>query len=337
MSIKKQRVLTGDRPTGSLHLGHYVGSLINRVRMQDDYDCFIMIADVQALTDNFTTPEKVRDNVLEVAIDNLSLGVDAKKVTYFIQSQIPEIAELTVFFSNLVTVSELQRNPTVKNEIQEKGNIFKDGVVNLGFLSYPVSQAADITFCRADIVPVGKDQEPMIEQTRRIVNKFNTLYGEVFQLPQGLYTEISKLNGLDGRKMSKSLNNAIYLSDDEDTINKKISQAKTDTKNSIIFNQEESPDISNLIMYYHIVSKLPIKDIEEKYKNITSYKLFKEDLAKEINTFLKPIREKRKYYKENIHLVWEMLEEGRARAKLEAEKTMLEVKKAMKILYNNNL
>lgn len=330
---KKKRVLTGDRPTGGLHLGHYIGSLYTRIKMQDVHDCFIMIADVQALTDNFATPDKVQKNVFEVAVDNLSVGLDPEKITYFIQSEISEIAELTVFYSNLVTVSELQRNPTVKNEIQEKGNIFKDGVVNLGFLAYPVSQAADITFCKSELVPVGKDQQPMIEQTRRIIQKFHSLYAEIFPFPEGVFTDVPKLNGLDGRKMSKSLGNAIYLADSPEDVKKKIMTAKTDLQNSIIFDEDSRPEISNLIMYYHVTSGLSIKEIENKYTSISSYKIFKEELVESVNTFLEPIRERRKYYLDNPDLVWNVLESGRARAKEEAIATLIDVRKSMKIYY----
>ncbi|HBB56837.1 TPA: tryptophan--tRNA ligase [Patescibacteria group bacterium] len=332
-SIKKQRMLTGDRPTGNLHLGHYAGSLKSRIKMQEEYDCFIMVADVQALTDNFTNPEKVKKNVFEVVVDNLSAGLDPEKITYFIQSEISSIAELTVFFSNLVTVSDLQRNPTVKNEIQEKGHVFKDGVVNLGFLAYPVSQSADIAFCKAEIVPVGKDQKPMIEQARRIYKKFNNLYDEVFPLPKGVFTEVSKLNGLDGRKMSKSLDNAIFLSDSLEVIKNKIMSSKTDTDNTIKYDTENKPEISNLIMYYQIVTGEPIEKIENKFSNNTSYKIFKEDLIKKINLFLEPMRKRKEYYIKNPDIVWSLLKIGNERANKEGQKTMIEVKKAMKIYY----
>jgi len=333
MKYDKKVMLTGDRPTGRLHLGHYAGSLKTRLKHQDEYKCFIMVADVQALTDNFNNPEKVRSNVFEVVVDNLSVGIDPSKVIYFIQSEISAIAELTVFFSNLVTVSELQRNPTVKNEIQEKGQIFKDGVVNLGFLSYPVSQSADIAFCKAHVVPVGKDQKPMIEQARRIYKKFNTLYGEVFVMPMGVFSDIPKLNGLDGRKMSKSLDNAIYLSDSEDEVRSKIMSAKTDLDNTIRYDEENKPNISNLIMYYQVVSGMTIKEIEKKYSDLKSYKIFKEDLVETINTFLKPIREKRKYYMNNPNIVWNLLKEGGKIASSVGEKTVDEVKEVMKIKY----
>jgi len=224
--LRQKRLLTGDRPTGKLHLGHYAGSLKNRLELQNKFESFIMIADIQALTDNFANPEKVRKNVFEVALDNLAVGIDPKKSTIFIQSQIPEIAELTIFYSNLVTISELERNPTVKNEIANKGHIFKKGNVTFGFLGYPVSQAADITFLRAEIVPVGEDQKPIIEQTNVIIKRFHKYYGQLFPQPQGVYSKISRLAGLDGRKMSKSFNNAIYLSDFSEEVAKKTKKLK---------------------------------------------------------------------------------------------------------------
>jgi len=334
--MKKQRLLTGDRPTGNLHLGHYVGSLQNRVAMQDEYESFIMIADVQALTDNYDHPEKVRHNVLEVALDNLAVGIDPKKATLFIQSQIPEIAELTVFFSNLVTVSELQRNPTVKQEIQNKGHLFKQGNVTFGFLGYPVSQAADITFLRANVVPVGDDQKPMIEQTRSIVRKFHKYYGDVFPEPEGIYSKVSRLEGLDGRKMSKSYNNGIYLADTPEAVADKMKKAKTDsdTTNLIRYDMEEKQNVSNLMQYYAIATGLSLKDIEKKFAGITSYKVFKDDLVVVLNTFLDPIRERREAFAKNPEVVWEMLETGRKKVRIEAKETMAIVKEKMHILYS---
>lgn len=332
MSAKK-RLLTGDRPTGKLHLGHYVGSLQNRVILQHEYDSFVMIADVQALTDNFDNPEKVRDNVLEVAMDNLAVGLDPNKTTLFIQSQIPEIAELTVFYSNLVTVSELQRNPTVKEEIKSKGHIFKDGIVTFGFLGYPVSQAADITFCRAHVVPVGEDQKPMIELTRKIAKKFNDLYGEVFPLPEAIISPVSRLKGLDGRKMSKSFGNAIYLSDSPEEVQAKIMKAKTDTDAKVAYDLENKPDVSNLMTYYQIATGESYAAIEEKFAGQSSYKTFKEELAKAINTMLMPIREKRHEYEKDKDLVIDILKAGEKKAKQEAEKTIALVKDSMKINY----
>src|SRR3989339_1635681 len=225
--MDKPRILTGDRPTGPLHIGHFCGALKNRVALQDKYETFVMIADVQALTDNFNNPQKVRNNVFEVAMDNLAVGIDPKKSVILIQSLIPEIAELTVFFSNLVTVDRLKRNPTVKEEIQQKKDLFKDNVT-FGFLGYPVSQAADILSFQADLVPVGQDQLPMIEQTREIAKKFNSIYGQTFKLPQAKIGNFPRVLGMDGRKMGKSLNNAISFTDSADIIRDKIKGAVTD-------------------------------------------------------------------------------------------------------------
>ena len=204
----KKIILTGDRPTGQLHIGHLCGALKNRVAYQDEYKTYVIIADVQALTDNFNNPEKVRRNVYEVTMDNLAVGIDPKKSTIFIQSLIPEIAELTIFFSNLVTIDRLKRNPTVKEEIQQKKDLFKDDVT-FGFLGYPISQAADILAFQADLVPVGADQLPMIEQTREIARKFNKIYGQTFKIPEAKIGDFPRVLGMDGRKMGKSLNNSI--------------------------------------------------------------------------------------------------------------------------------
>ena len=221
-----KRILTGDRPTGPLHLGHYIGSLKNRVELQDKYDEFVIIADVQALTDNFENPEKVRKNVLETALDYLSVGINPQKTTIFIQSLVPEIAELTVYFLNLVTVSRLEQNPTVRAEIKEKG--FGKSLP-AGFLMYPVSQAADIAVFNADLVPVGEDQLPMIEQTREIVRKFNRLYGKTLIEPKEMLSEFSRFPGIDGKtKMSKSLGNVINLSDSSEVVKKQVMKMYTD-------------------------------------------------------------------------------------------------------------
>ena len=226
----KKRILTGDRPTGRLHIGHYFGSLKKRVEMQNSglYDPYILIADVQALTDNFNNPDKVRKNVREVAMDYLACGIDPEKTTIYIQSMIPEVAELTVFYSNLVTIARLQRNPTVKTEIAQKKDLF--GVsVTYGFLGYPVSQAADITCFEGELVPVGEDQLPLIEQCREIVRKFNSIYGETLVEPEPVLSSAGRIKGLDGNeKMGKSLGNAIYLSDSEEEITKKVMSAVTD-------------------------------------------------------------------------------------------------------------
>ena len=264
--MQKKILLTGDRPTGPLHLGHYFGSLQNRVAMQSEFESYIMVADVQALTDNFEHPEKVHDSVLEVAMDNIAAGVDPKKATLFIQSQIPQIAELTVFFSNLVTVNTLKRNPTVKAEIADKRELFgQEGEsVTYGFLGYPVSQAADITIVRADIVPVGEDQLPMLEQTREIVEKFHRIYNcDIFPLPQAKLSEAPRIVGLDGSaKMSKSLNNAIYLKDSTEETLEKIKSAKTDSGSTVEFNPEKKPEISNLLHIYALIhDRDPQEDI----------------------------------------------------------------------------
>ncbi|MBV9471262.1 MAG: tryptophan--tRNA ligase, partial [Abitibacteriaceae bacterium] len=207
----KKRILTGDRPTGQLHLGHYVGSLQNRVKLQHEYETYILIADVQALTDNFETPEMLRANIREVVLDYLAVGLDPKLCAFVVQSLVPEIAELTIYYLNLVTLSRLERNPTVKDEMRQKG---MGDDVRMGFLCYPISQVADITAFGAHLVPVGNDQRPMIEQTREIVQRFNQLYGEVLTLPDGLYGEFGRLPGTDGQaKMGKSLGNAISLAD----------------------------------------------------------------------------------------------------------------------------
>ena len=331
--MKKKILLTGDRPTGKLHLGHYAGSLKNRVKMQDEYETFIMVADVQALTDNYDNPQKVRDNVFEVVADNLAAGIDPKKVTYFIQSQIPEIAELTVFFSNMVTVSELQRNPTVKTEIGQKGHLFKDGNVTFGFLGYPVSQTADISFLKAEIVPVGEDQLPVIEQGNRILKKFNRYYGKTFPEIKGVVGDIARLAGLDGKKMSKSLGNAIYLSDSEEEVAKKIKKAKTDSENKLYYDLEKKPEISNLMEYYKLATGKSFEEIEEEFKDMVYYIEFKEKLTQELNKFLAHFRERRKKYEENPQLVWDILEKGRRKVKELAEKNMAEVKEKMKINY----
>ena len=248
----KKTILTGIRPTGNLHLGHYFGAGKTWRDIQDDYDFYLEIADVQALTDNFDNPEKVYKNTFELTKDLLAIGIDPKKVHIFIQSQIPEIAELTVFYSNLVTVSRLQRNPTVKTEIAQKKELFgNDGEsITYGFLGYPVSQAADITAFMGEVVPVGDDQLPLLEQCREIVRKFNSIYGEILIEPQQLLSENTRVKGLDGNeKMGKSLGNAIYLVDDNDTVSKKIMGAITDP-NKIKKDDPADPDVC-MVYYYH--------------------------------------------------------------------------------------
>lgn len=334
--MKKKRILTGDRPTGRLHIGHYFGSLKNRVKMQEsgEYDPYILVADVQALTDNFNNPEKVRKNVREVVLDYLSVGIDPEKTTIYIQSMIPETAELTVYYSNLVTIARLERNPTVKTEIAQKRELFGESVT-YGFLGYPVSQAADITAFEGKYIPVGEDQLPLIEQCREIVRKFNSIYGEVLTEPEAVLSNEKRIKGLDGNeKMGKSLGNAIYLSDSEEEVNKKVMSAVTDP-NRIKKDDLGNPDIC-MVSYYH-----KLFSTEEECKNVCEEcregkrgcVACKKQLAKNINATLEPIREKRKYYEERPELVDEILKKGTEKARETAKETMKKVKKAMMLDY----
>ena len=330
----KKRILTGDRPTGRLHIGHYFGSLKTRVEMQNSglYDPYILIADVQALTDNFNNPEKVRKNVKEVAMDYLACGIDPEKTTIYIQSMIPEVAELTVFYSNLVTIARLQRNPTVKTEIAQKKELFGESVT-YGFLGYPVSQAADITCFEGELVPVGEDQLPLIEQCREIVRKFNSIYGEVLVEPEPVLSKTGRIKGLDGNeKMGKSLGNAIYLSDSEEEITKKVMSAITDP-GRIRKDDKGNPDIC-MVSYYH-----KLFSTEEEVKTVCAEcregkrgcVACKRQLAKNISDTLKPIREKRAYYEEHPEIVDKILMEGTQKARETAKETMKKVKEAMKL------
>ena len=334
---RKKRIVTGDRPTGKLHIGHYFGSLANRVKMQNEYETYILVADVQALTDNFNNPEKVRNNIREVVIDYLSVGIDPNKSTIYIQSMIPETAELTVFYSNLVTIARLQRNPTVKTEIAQKKEIFGESVT-YGFLGYPVSQAADITILNGDIVPAGEDQEPLIEQCREIVRKFNSIYGEVLTEPQILLSKTKRIKGLDGNeKMGKSLGNAIYLSDSEEEITKKVMSAVTDPKR-IKKDDLGNPDVC-MVAYYHnlFTSKEDLKAVCEECKaGKRGCVACKKELAKNIIEFLKPMREKREYYEKHPEIVDKIIIEGTKKAQKEAKEVMKKVKKAMKLDYFEN-
>ena len=334
--MNKKRILTGDRPTGRLHIGHYFGSLKKRVEMQNSgyYDMYILIADVQALTDNFNNPEKVRKNVREVAMDYLSCGIDPEKTTIYIQSMIPETAELTVYYSNLVTIARLERNPTVKTEIAQKKEVFGESVT-YGFLGYPVSQAADITTFEGELVPAGEDQEPLIEQAREIVRKFNNIYGEVLVEPKIVLSEGKRIKGLDGNeKMGKSLGNAIYLSDSEEEITKKVMGAVTDP-NRIKKDDLGNPDIC-MVAYYHKLFSSN-EEIETVCKECRAGErgcvACKKQLAKNIIEYLRPIREKRAYYEQHPELVDKILREGTEKARKTAKETMKKVKKAMKLDY----
>ena len=324
--MNKKRILTGDRPTGKLHIGHYFGSLKTRVEMQDnpEYDPFILIADVQALTDNFNNPEKVRKNVREVAIDYLSVGIDPKKTTIYVQSMIPETAELTVYYSNLVTIARLQRNPTVKTEIAQKKDLFGESVT-YGFLGYPVSQAADITTFEGELVPVGEDQLPLIEQCREIVLKE----------PKAVLSNSKRIKGLDGNeKMGKSLGNAIYLSDSEEEITRKVMSAVTDPAR-IKKDDPGNPEVC-MVAYYHNLFTKPedVKTVCEECKaGKRGCVACKKQLAQNIIEELRPIREKRAYYEAHPEEVDKILIEGTEKARKVAKETMKKVKKAMMLDY----
>ena len=329
-------ILTGDRPTGRLHLGHYFGSLQNRVKMQYDYDTFILIADVQALTDNYDNPDKVRNNVRELAIDYLSAGIDPNHSHIYIQSLIPEVAELTVYYSNLVTVSRLYRNPTTKHEVGQKEHLFgSDGEgITYGFLGYPVSQAADITALDGDIVPVGEDQLPHIEQAREIVRKFNNIYGDTFKEPEAVLSKNTRIKGLDGNeKMSKSLGNAIYISDEPEVISKKVMSATTDP-NKIKKDDPANPDVC-MVYYYHKLFENENLDTicSECKKGERGCVACKKELASIISEYLAPIREKRKYYEEHPEEVERILKEGTEAARNRAKEVMKRVRKNMKLDY----
>ena len=333
----KKTILTGLRPTGNLHLGHYFGAAQNYVKLQNDYNFYLEIADVQALTDNFDNPEKVRKNINEITMDLLSIGLEPENVNYFIQSKVPEIAELTVFYSNLVTVARLHRNPTVKTEIAQKKELFgnEGESITYGFLGYPVSQAADITAFGGELVPVGEDQLPLIEQCREIVRKFNNIYGETLKEPEPYLSENKRIKGLDGNdKMGKSLGNAISLIDDEETIKKKIMGAVTDP-NKIKKDDPANPDVC-MVYYYHklINNEENINTIcSECKQGSRGCVQCKKELIEKMNEFLKPIQEKRKVYEENPELVKEILDKGTKKAQEKAKETMLKVRQSMKIDY----
>ena len=333
----KKTILTGIRPTGNLHLGHYFGAGKTWRDIQDDYDFYLEIADVQALTDNFDNPEKVRKNVFELTKDLLAIGLNPNKVHFYIQSIIPGIAELTIFYSNLVTVSRLQRNPTVKTEIAQKKELFGNNgeSITYGFLGYPVSQAADITAFKGEVVPVGDDQLPLLEQCREIVRKFNSIYGDTLIEPQQLLSNTPRIKGLDGNeKMGKSLGNAIYLVDDEETVKNKIMGAVTDP-NKIKKDDPANPDICMVYYYHKLVNNEEKNNIicEECKKGSRGCVQCKKDLIEAMNNFLKPIQEKRKYYENNPNEVKLILEKGTKEAKEKAVKTLKEVKHSMKIDY----
>ena len=341
-------ILTGDRPTGKLHLGHYVGSLKNRVIMQNkgDFDkMYVMIADAQALTDNFNNPDKVRDNIIEVALDYLSCGIDPNKVTIFVQSHVEQLTELMFYYMNLVTLSRLERNPTVKAEIKQKEFWAS---IPVGFLTYPISQAADITLFNANIVPVGEDQLPMLEQTREIVRTFNNYYSEVLVEPKAVIPDnkiCSRLPGLDGKaKMSKSLGNCIYLSDSEKDVKSKVMSMFTDPNHIQI---TDPGKVEGNTVFTYLDAFCTDDDFSEflpDYKNLDELKdhyrrggLGDVKIKKFLNNILQkelsPIREKRKHYEQNIPEIFDMLLKGSEDAREVGAETLKKVKAAMGINY----
>jgi tryptophanyl-tRNA synthetase len=384
MNSNNKTVLTGDRPTGSLHLGHFVGSLQNRVALQSQYDnCFYMVADVQALTDNYDNPQKVRDNVIQVLADNIAVGVDPTKTTMFIQSMVPEIAELTVFFMNLVTMQQMLHNPTIKTEAKQKkyriddtvvfgkehfenappdlkaeisAATYGDGVLSedaheylknqtgmpLGFLSYPVSQAADILFAKASIIPVGEDQRPHIEFTREIARKFNNLYKcNVFPEPEILLSETPRLVGTDGNaKASKSLGNAIYLGDSAAEIEKKVKGMFTCPSKVSITDKVTMEELEGNVVFKYLdifdTRTDEITELKQKYMNgdaDTGDSVIKKRLVEVLETLLAPIRARRQELLQDPEALMKIALDGSARARVVAQETMKQVRSAMKIDY----
>lgn len=328
----KKVVLTGDRPTGPLHLGHYIGSLTNRLHLQDTHDQYIMIADVQALTDNFETPDKITRHVMEVAYDYLSVGLDPLKTTFFIQSHIPAIAELTVYYLNLVTLGRLERNPTVKTEIQQKG--YNDSIP-AGFFCYPVSQAADITILNAEVVPVGQDQVPMIEQTNEIVRKFNRIYKtDCLKECAPLLSKTSRLTGIDGKaKASKSLNNAIFLTDSESQIKEKVFQMFTDPDHLKVSDpgRVEGNVVFTYLDAFHN-DEAEVLDLKRHYeKGGLGDVTIKNILNTTLQTLLEPIRYQRQTLKEKE--VKDILNEGTKKTQQIAAETIKAVRQAIGLNY----
>ena len=325
---EKKRILTGDRTTGKLHLGHYVGSLQNRVRLQDEYESFILLADIQALTTHFEHPELLEHSIYEVAMDNLSVGLDPNKITLVQQSRIPSIGELTVFYSMLVSVNSLRHNPTIKTEAANYG--YND--MTYGFLGYPVSQSADTTFCKANLVPVGEDQKPHMEMTRKIVRRFNELYGETLVEPDMMLSDCPRLMGLDGNaKMGKSLGNAIYLSDPAEEVRKKVMSAVTDASR-IKKDDPGHPDVCVVSKYHKVFNAGEYENIcESCKKGAIGCVACKKALAASLNDLLEPFREKRAYYEAHRDEVRDIILTGSEKANKIGNETVKEVKEAMHI------
>lgn len=329
--MDKKRILTGDRTTGKLHLGHYVGSLRNRVLLQNQYDTLILLADVQALTTHFENPALISGSIYDVAIDNLSVGLDPEKVTIVQQSRVRAIAELTVFYSMFVSVNTLRHNPTIKTEAKQYG--YSD--LTYGFLGYPVSQTADITFCGADLVPVGEDQLPHIELARKIVRRFNELYAggeELLRVPEALLSRVPRLAGLDGgSKMGKSLGNAVYLSDDAKTVSEKVRSAVTDT-NRISVTDKGDPGVCNVSKYHKVFNEAEYDDICDRCRSAgIGCVACKKRLSARINELLDPFREKRAYYEAHRGEVKQIIEAGSERANRIGDETVEKVTAAMSI------
>jgi len=334
MSKKKPVILTGDRPTGPLHLGHYFGSVKSRVELQDKYDTFLLIADVQALTDNYKTPEKVAANVEEVAIDNFASGIDPEKVSYVIQSQVPAIAELTIFYGNFVTLARLERNPTVKAEIASKQELFAKGVT-FGFFGYPVSQAADITAFDADLVPVGEDQLPMIELTREIVRRFNNAYNvSALVEPAAHVTDIARVRGVDGNaKMGKSLDNAIFLRDPPEEIKRKVFSAYTDP----LKGKKTDPGHPEGCIICEYLGLIDPENNDQLMEDCRKGKMGciqdKKKLTTMLTEYLSPIRERAQRYETNRNMLREILKAGTERGREVSNNVLSRAKDAMKINY----
>lgn len=325
----KQRILTGDRPTGKLHLGHFVGTLANRVKLQYEYDCYFIIADLHMLTTHYDRIPNIAENVRELVYDYLSVGIDPEKTTIYLQSLVPEVTELMLLFSMLVTVPRLQRVPTLKDQMQAANF----DAATLGLLSYPVLQAADILMVRSHLVPVGKDQASHLEVTREIATRFNTLYGEVFPIPQTMIGDVPTLMGTDGKaKMSKSLDNAIYLSDDADTVTKKVMKMYTDPTR--LRASDPGHIEGNPVFQYHDAfneNKAEVEELKERYvQGKVGDVEVKKRLAESLNRFLEPIRERRKAVKDQDRIE-EILRIGSQRAQEEARETLKLAKQAMKL------
>ncbi len=327
----RKRILTGDRPTGPLHLGHYVGSIQNRVKLQNEgNEVFVIISDFQTLTDRLDT-EKAQEHIFELALDYLSCGLHPEKSVMFVQSRVPALSELFMYLSMLVTVSRAQANPTVKEETAATAK----GRMSLGMLNFPVSQAADILAFDTDLVPVGEDQLPHLEQTRDVARTFNHVYGKTFKEPKALLSKVPRLLGLDAaQKMSKSRGNAVFLSDSKDEVARKVKAAVTDSGKEIVYDPSRKPAVSNLLMMYHLFSGREFKEIEKMYQG-KGYAEFKRDLAEVVNDFLEPIRRARSEFAKDQAYLALVLKKGTERAAEESEKVMKRVRKAMRYDYQN--